>query len=160
MFICNLSLHRNQRHFQDGLPLITLNNCAQPSFSAGNETKNDRLQSKPSVQQEGVYTALCPQSMMTPKEDGSRTYASLDESTREAKDIEFENLIPAHGLRKPFVQREGAYTALCPEPMMAPEGEGSRTYTSTVEDGDVEYVNQIPNPEYVNQIPTPEYVNA
>ena len=32
-----------------------------------------------------------------PEEDGSRTYASLDESTREAKDIEFENLIPAHG---------------------------------------------------------------
>ncbi|CAH3126227.1 unnamed protein product [Pocillopora meandrina] len=151
---------RNQRDFQDGLPLITLNNCAQPSFSAGNETKNDRLQSKPSVQQEGVYTALCPQSMMTPEEDGSRTYASLDESTREAKDIECENLIPAHGLRKPFVQREGIYTALSPEPLMAPEGEGSRTYTSTVEDGDVEYVNQIPNPEYMNQIPTPEYVNA
>ena len=64
MFICNLSLHRNQRDFQDGLPLITLNSCAQPSFSAGNETKNARLQSKPSVQQEGVYTALCPQSMM------------------------------------------------------------------------------------------------
>ena len=32
-----------------------------------------------------------------PEEDGSRTYASLDESTREAKDIELENLIPAHG---------------------------------------------------------------
>ena len=32
-----------------------------------------------------------------PEEDGSRTYASLDESTREAKDIECENLIPAHG---------------------------------------------------------------
>ena len=31
------------------------------------------------------------------EEDGSRTYASLDESTREAKDIECENLIPAHG---------------------------------------------------------------
>ena len=44
--------------------------------------------------------------------------------------------------------------------LQAPEDEGSRTYTSTVEDGDVEYVNQIPNPEYVNQIPTPEYVNA
>ena len=44
--------------------------------------------------------------------------------------------------------------------LQALEGEGSRTYTSTVEDGDVEYVNQILNPEYLNQIPTPEYVNA
>ena len=64
MFICNLSLHRNQHDFQDGFPLITLNDCAQPSFSARNETKNERLQSQPSVQREGVYTALCPQSMM------------------------------------------------------------------------------------------------
>ena len=29
--------------------------------------------------------------------NGSRTYASLDESTREAKDIEYEIPIPAHG---------------------------------------------------------------
>ena len=50
MFIGNLSRHRNQRDFQDGMPLITLNDCAQPSFSAGNETKNDRLQSEQSVQ--------------------------------------------------------------------------------------------------------------
>ena len=33
----------------------------------------------------------------TPHEDNSRTYASLDESKREAKDIEYENLKPAHG---------------------------------------------------------------
>lgn len=39
---------------------------------------------------------------------------------------------------------------------MAPEGEDSRTYKSTVEDSDIKYVNQIPNPEYVNQIPTPD----
>ena len=43
--------------------------------------------------------------------------------------------------------------------LQAPEGEDSRTYKSTVEDSDIKYVNQIPNPEYVNQIPNPEYVN-
>lgn len=64
MFVCNFSLHRNQRDFQDGFPLTTLNDCAQPRFSAGYETKNDKLQSKPSVLRECVYTALCPQSMM------------------------------------------------------------------------------------------------
>ena len=35
-------------------------------------------------------------------------------------------------------------------------GEDSRTYKSTVEDSDIKYGNQIPNPEYVNQIPTPD----
>ena len=44
--------------------------------------------------------------------------------------------------------------------LQAPEGEGSRTYTSTWEDSDIDYVNQIPNPEYVNEIPSPEYVNV
>ena len=44
--------------------------------------------------------------------------------------------------------------------LQAPEGEGSRTYTSTWEDSDIDYVNQIPNREYVNEIPSPEYVNA
>ena len=43
--------------------------------------------------------------------------------------------------------------------LQASEGEDSRTYKSTVEDSDIIYVNQIPNPEYVNQIPNPEYVN-
>ena len=43
--------------------------------------------------------------------------------------------------------------------LQAPEGEDSRTCKSTVEDSDIKYVNQIPNPEYVNQIPNPEYVN-
>ena len=38
--------------------------------------------------------------------------------------------------------------------MQAPEGEGSRIYTFAVEDGDVECVNQIPNPVYVNQMIT------
>ena len=33
--------------------------------------------------------------------------------------------------------------------LQAPEGENSRTYKSTVEDSDIKYVNQIPNPEYV-----------
>ena len=43
--------------------------------------------------------------------------------------------------------------------LQASEGEDSRTYKSTVEDSDIIYVNQIPNPEYVNQIPNPKYVN-
>ena len=64
MFICNLSLHRNQCDFQENLPMVTLNGSAQPSFSAGNETMNERLQSEPFVQREGLYAALCPQSMM------------------------------------------------------------------------------------------------
>ena len=38
--------------------------------------------------------------------------------------------------------------------LQAPEGEGSRIYTFAVEDGDVDYVNQIPNPVYVNQMIT------
>ena len=47
-----------------GLPLIDFNGCAQPSSSAGNEIKNKRLQSEPPVEWEGMYTALCPQSIM------------------------------------------------------------------------------------------------
>lgn len=35
--------------------------------------------------------------MQTAEGDGSRTYASLDKSTNEAKDIEYANPIPAHG---------------------------------------------------------------
>ena len=38
--------------------------------------------------------------------------------------------------------------------LQAPEGERSRIYTFAVEDGDVDYVNQIPNPVYVNQMLT------
>ena len=38
--------------------------------------------------------------------------------------------------------------------LQAPEGEGSRIYTFAVEDGDVDYVNQILNPVYVNQMIT------
>ena len=64
MFICNPSLHRNKCDFQESLPLINLSGCAQPIFSAGDETRNERLQSEPPVQREGVFTALCPQSMM------------------------------------------------------------------------------------------------
>ena len=64
MFIYDLSLRRNQRDFQDGLQLINLSGCAQPSFFAGTETRNEKLQTEPFVQQEGIYTALCPQSMM------------------------------------------------------------------------------------------------
>ena len=35
--------------------------------------------------------------MQTAEGDGSRTYASLDLSLNEAKDIEYANPIPAHG---------------------------------------------------------------
>ena len=34
----------------------------------------------------------------TPEGEDSRTYASLDQSKRDAKDILYENLIPAHEL--------------------------------------------------------------
>ena len=44
--------------------------------------------------------------------------------------------------------------------LQAPEEEVSRSYTSTVEDSNIEYVNQIPNPESMDQIPAPEYVSA
>ena len=44
--------------------MVTLNGCAQPSFSAVNEIINERLQSEPSVQRESLYAVLCPQSMM------------------------------------------------------------------------------------------------
>ena len=44
--------------------MVTLNGCAQPSFSAGNEIINERLQSEPSVQRESLYAVLCPQSIM------------------------------------------------------------------------------------------------
>ena len=43
--------------------------------------------------------------------------------------------------------------------LQALEGEDSRTCKSTVEDSDIDYVNQMPNPECVNQIPNPKYVN-
>ena len=75
MFICNLSLHRNQRDFQDNLPMVTLNGCAQPSFSAGNETMNETLQCEPSVQREGLYATLCPQSMMVIIHKMKRNYS-------------------------------------------------------------------------------------
>ena len=105
MFIYDLSLHRNQRDFQDGLPLINLSGCAQPCFSAGNEARNERLQNEPFVQREGVNKKngmkFCLPIRLsisqTPEGNDSRTYASLDESKREAKDIEYDNLISAHG---------------------------------------------------------------
>ena len=34
--------------------------------------------------------------------------------------------------------------------LQAPEGESTQTYTSTVEESNIKYVNQIPTPEYVN----------
>ena len=44
--------------------------------------------------------------------------------------------------------------------LQAPEGEDSQTCKSTVEDSDIEYVNQIPDPKYGNQIASLEYVKA
>ena len=35
--------------------------------------------------------------MQTAEGDGSQTYVLLDKSTKEAKDIEYANPIPAHG---------------------------------------------------------------
>ena len=54
--------------------MVTLNGCAQPSFSARNETMNERLQSEPSVQQESLYAVLCPQSMMVITHKMKRNY--------------------------------------------------------------------------------------
>ncbi|XP_022806645.1 uncharacterized protein LOC111343730 [Stylophora pistillata] len=80
---------KNQHGFRESLPLNALNVGAQLSLAAGSK----RNQSEPSVQQEGVYTALCSESVMTSDEDGSRTYASLVKSTDEESDIEYENQI-------------------------------------------------------------------
>lgn len=55
-----LSLNRNQHGLRESLPLIALNVGAQLSLAAGSK----RNQSEPSVKQEGLYTALCSESVM------------------------------------------------------------------------------------------------
>ena len=86
MFICNLSLHRKKRDFRDSLPLVTLNGCAQSIFSRG-EWNHDWKAPK--------WTAWIKLSVsQTSEGDDSRTYASIDKSTREAKDIEYEIPVP------------------------------------------------------------------
>ena len=59
------SLYRNQRDFQESLPLNVLNVGARLESASGNETGNERLHSEESlVQQEDAYTELFPESMM------------------------------------------------------------------------------------------------
>ena len=66
LFVCffYLSFHRNQRDFQESLALNTLNIDARPEFASRNGTGIERLRTEPLIQQEGVYTALSPESMM------------------------------------------------------------------------------------------------
>ncbi|XP_022809587.1 uncharacterized protein LOC111346574 [Stylophora pistillata] len=80
---------KNQHGLRESLPLNALNVGAQLSLAAGSK----RNQSELSVKQEGVYTALCSESVMTSDDDGSRTYASLVKSKDEDNDIEYENQI-------------------------------------------------------------------
>ena len=65
LFIFLLSLYRNQRDFQESLPLNVLNVGARLESASGNGTGNERLHSESViVQQEDVYTELFPESMM------------------------------------------------------------------------------------------------
>ena len=64
MFISFRSLYRNQRDFQESLPLNVLNVGARLEFASGNGTGIERFHREPLVQQEGVYTELIPESMM------------------------------------------------------------------------------------------------
>nr|XP_058960477.1 uncharacterized protein LOC131787381 [Pocillopora verrucosa] len=84
----------NQRDFQESLPLNVLNVGARLEFASGNGTGIERFHREPLVQQEGVYTELLPESMMTSENDGSRTYTSLVKSTEDS-DIEYMNQLLA-----------------------------------------------------------------
>ena len=67
LFVCSfflLSLYRNQRDFQESLPLNVLNVDARLEFPSENGTGIESLHSEPLVQQEGAYTELFPESMM------------------------------------------------------------------------------------------------
>ena len=67
LFVCFFSfrsLYRNQRDFQESLPLNVLNVGARLEFASGNGTGIERFHREPLVQQEGVYTELLPESMM------------------------------------------------------------------------------------------------
>ena len=67
LFVCSfflLSLYRNQRDFQESLPLNVLNVDARLEFASENGTGIESLHSEPLVQQEGAYTELFPESMM------------------------------------------------------------------------------------------------
>ena len=64
LFLIFLSFYRSQRDFQESLALNTLNIDARPEFASRNGTGIERLRTEPLVQQEGVYIALSPESMM------------------------------------------------------------------------------------------------
>ena len=67
LFVCLfflLSLYRDQRDFQESLPLNVLNVDARLEFALENGTGIESLHSEPRVQQEGAYTELFPESMM------------------------------------------------------------------------------------------------
>ena len=67
LFVCLfflLSLYRNQRDFQESLPLNVFNFDARLEFASENGTGIERFHGEPRVQQEGIYTELIPESMM------------------------------------------------------------------------------------------------
>ncbi|XP_022810370.1 uncharacterized protein LOC111347384 [Stylophora pistillata] len=82
---------QNQHDYGESLLLNALKVGAQLSLAAGSK-KNE---SEPSVQQEGVYTALCSETMMTSGEEGSRTYTSLVKSREEDSETDYVHQIPA-----------------------------------------------------------------
>ncbi|CAH3126217.1 unnamed protein product, partial [Pocillopora meandrina] len=88
------SLYRNQRDFQESLPLNVFNFDARLEFASENGTGIERFHGEPRIQQEGIYTELIPESMMTSESDGSRTYTSFAKS-KEDSDIEYVNQITA-----------------------------------------------------------------
>ena len=63
LFLIFLSFYRSQRDFQESLALNTLNIGPRLEFASRNRTGIERLHGEPLVQQEGVYTALSPESM-------------------------------------------------------------------------------------------------
>ncbi|PFX15289.1 hypothetical protein AWC38_SpisGene20496 [Stylophora pistillata] len=87
----NKAVVENQHDFEESLPLNVMNVDAQLSLAAGNE----RNQSEPFFQSDGVYTELCSESMMASEDHRSRTYTSLVKSTEEDSDIEYDNQISA-----------------------------------------------------------------
>ena len=64
LFLIFLSFYRSQRDFQESLALNTLNVGPRPEFASRNGTGIERLRTEPLIQQEGVYIALSPESMM------------------------------------------------------------------------------------------------
>ena len=59
-----LLFYRNQRDFQESLPLNVFDFDARLEFASENGTGIQRFHSEPLVQQEGVYIELIPESVM------------------------------------------------------------------------------------------------